>query len=157
MKFRRLLTLIFILFISGCSTSNDDLQQFDSFDKAVDFGMQDEDIDKEDVIGKIKLDNKTFFFYTMSVEEGLAVGVAVISKQNDKYEWYRSNPFVIVKNKDNKSVDVSWDMKTKSGNSYIVYTGLVKDDSTIIKTIHGNVTPEINSEKGIYYYVEPVE
>lgn len=155
---KRFLSLTMILIIvTGCSAlANDDLKWFKTLDEAIEYGIKEEELKKQDVIGEVKENGETFIFYKKKLDEGLGIGVASISEQNGQFAWYRSSQDVLVKNDntENYSSEISWDTKTQSEKSFTVYTGIKKEQNFSINTPKGEVNPEIDKNTGIYFYIE---
>lgn len=157
-----ILTLLMILYIvTGCSGSTNDridsLKWFKTENIAIDYGMKEEKITKENVIGKIKKNGETFIFYKKNLPDGLGLGIASISEKNGQYAWYKVDQDILVKKNDNEaySPEINWDTKTQSGKSFTVYTGITKDQNISIKTPKGIVKPDIiDKNSGIYFYIE---
>lgn len=153
--------LMAVFVIAGCSAlANDevkDLKWFKSDQEAISYGIKEEEIKKEDVIGEIKEGGETFIFYKKKLEDGLGIGLSSISKKDSQYAWYSPDQDVLIKNNsiENYTSEISWVTKTQSGKKYIAYTGLSKDQNLSIETHKGKVTPKTDKNSGIYFYIEP--
>lgn len=154
-KFFSLLLIIFL--VQGCSAlAKDDLTWFQTLNEAVDHGIKEEGLKEKDILGEVKEDGETFIFYKKYVEDGLGIGIASISEKNGQFAWYKSNPDTLVKNdaKEDYSSEINWDTKTQSEKSFTVYAGTINEQDITIETAKGEVTPEIDKDTGIYYYIE---
>ncbi|WP_374717424.1 hypothetical protein [Neobacillus sp.] len=148
---RLVVLLAVVLSIVGCTTfTHNDLQWFKSKQEAIDHGIKEEGIEKQDVFGEIEDSGETFIFYKKELEEGLSVGVSSISKKDSKYAWYDSDQDYYIENVNG----VSWETKTQSGKSFTIYAGLSNGKNRTINTPNGPISPNIDKETGIYYYVE---
>ncbi|MGJ7912594.1 hypothetical protein [Neobacillus sp. LXY-1] len=147
--------LLIVLITTGCSVlvnENENVKWFKDVDKAINYGLKEENVHKKDVIGKVKDNGELFIFYKKQLKNGIGLGVSNISKRNGKYTWYRANPDVLV----NVS-KISWETKTLSNKKFVIFTGVTKDKNIAIETKKGMVNPKIDSNNGIYYYVESIE
>jgi hypothetical protein len=81
----------------------------------------------------------------------LGVGVSSISEQEGKFAWY--DPDKVKK----YSSQISWGTTTQSGKDFTIYTGLSEDQSPIVKTQTSDVSPAIDKNSGIYFYIEPTK
>ncbi|MCK1999870.1 hypothetical protein MZM54_00550 [[Brevibacterium] frigoritolerans] len=151
------------LALTGCSAIADDgaseLKWFKTKEETINYGIKEEKIKKEDIIGEVSENGETFVIYKKQLEEGLGVGVSSISQQEGKYAWYDPDQDVLVKNeKVNKySSQISWGTSTQSGKDFTIYTGLSEDQSPIVDTQTSEVSPTIDKETGIYFYIEPIK
>ncbi|MGE7183975.1 hypothetical protein ACQKKK_08180 [Peribacillus sp. NPDC006672] len=149
--------------LTGCSAiANDEaseLKWFKTIEETIDHGIKEEKIKKEDIIGEVSENGETFVIYKKQLEEGLGVGVSSISEQGGKFTWYDPDQDVLVKNDKVKkySSQISWGTKTQSGKNFTIYTGLSKEQNPIVKTQTSEVSPTIDTETGIYFYIEPAK
>ncbi|KWU57729.1 hypothetical protein AWW70_21380 [Bacillus mycoides] len=152
-----LILLICLFIIGGCSYQNNELKWFDNLDAAITYGMKKESIQKEDILGKVEKNGEIFIVYKKKLKEGLGVGVSSISKENNKFSWYRSNPFVLVKNKhvETYPTKISFDIVTQSNKTFIVYVGVSNKEIIYIDTLtKKKVIPQTDKNTGIYFYIE---
>jgi hypothetical protein len=147
---QKLLLVLTLAFLSGCSVFANDNNGFDTKQEAIEFGFKEEDIKKEDIIGEIEERNLSFIFYKLNVSEGIAVGVSLVKEKQGKYYWDSSEHDVTVKDKNGNKPGVKW---ATEDDSYAIYTGILKSDKKI-KTNNGEVNPPFHKKTGIYYYVE---
>ncbi|MBA4536674.1 hypothetical protein H1Z61_05825 [Bacillus aquiflavi] len=81
-----LILMLLSLFMIGCQQSNE--RWFDSYEKAVNEGIKQTGITKQDIIAETEVDNEYFVIYSIPNEDGYAIGVSNIAKLNGKYSWY---------------------------------------------------------------------
>ncbi len=146
-----------ISILSGCSALADhNLQWFKTENEAINDGIEKEEIKKEDLLEKTTVNGETIVLFQKNVENGLAVGAATISKENHQFAWYRSNPYTVIQknNSPKYHTQVSWNIRAKSGKEFTVYSGTTNTSNIRITTPHGDVTPKIHKEAGIYFYIE---
>lgn len=154
---------IAMLALTGCSAlANDgasELKWFETKEEAIDYGIKEEEMKKEDVIGEVIENEETFVIYKKQLDEGLGVGVSSISLKNGQFAWYHSDQDVLVRNDKAKKYasQISWGTTTQSGKIFTVYTGISEKENPIIRTETSEVSPEIDSKTGIYFYIEPTK
>ena len=145
--------LMVLLIVSGCSTAAmDNLQWFQTVDEAIEYGLQEENIKQQDLIGEITENGERFIFYKIKTEDGLGLGVANIIEKNGQFAWFRSDPHIIV-----NGSQVSWESEIPSKKRFIIYTGILENEDMSIETEKGMVKPYIDSTNKIFYYVESVD
>nr|WP_263326957.1 hypothetical protein [Neobacillus sp. Marseille-Q6967] len=120
-------------------------------DKAIEYGLKEEDVTKQELIGKVEENGEIFIFYKKQLKDGVGLGVSTINEKNGKYAWFRTDQDILV----NLS-KISWETKTLSGKKFLIYTGITKNENITIETRKGNVEPKIDKDNGIYYYVESI-
>jgi len=161
-KLKKIILPIAILFIiAGCTTkTSEEIKWYKNERKAIEEGLKDEGLKNKDILGKVKEKGEEFVFYKQDNEDGVAVSVASISREKNKYAFYNIDSYVQVKDNRNKnySSEINWETHTQSDKKFIAYTGTIKGkENYSIKTQLGLVTPYINKKTGIYYYVEPLK
>jgi len=161
-KLKRIILPIAILFIiAGCTTkTSEEIKWYKNEQKAIEEGLKDEGLKNKDILGKVKENGEEFIFYKQDNEDGVAVSVASIGRENDKYAFYNIDSYVQVKDNRNKnySSEINWETHTQSDKNFIAYTGTIKGKKNYsIQTQLGLVTPYINKDTGIYYYIEPIK
>ncbi|WP_027408481.1 hypothetical protein [Anoxybacteroides tepidamans] len=157
---KNILAALLVLFaVSGCSESNNDelryIKWFKTEQEAIDYGIKEEWIKREDILGKIEQNHETFVFFKEEEKEGTAISLANIIKQDKQYAWDRIKISWLIKpHNDNHSHEVSWEFETQSKKKFIVYTGTTEKQSISIKTKNGaTVKPKVDTDSGIYYYI----
>ncbi|MEY9868933.1 hypothetical protein ABIE66_004312 [Peribacillus sp. B2I2] len=154
---------IAMIALTGCSAIADngtsELKWYKTKEETINHGIKEEKMKKEDIIGEVSENGETFVIYKKQFEEGLGVGVSSISEQEGKFAWYDPDQDVLVKNDKVKkySSQISWGTTTQSGKDFTIYTGLSEDQSPIVKTQTSEVSPAIDKESGIYFYIEPAK
>ncbi|MGG4267792.1 hypothetical protein [Peribacillus simplex] len=149
--------------LTGCSAIADDgaseLKWFKTKEETIDHGIKEEKIKKEDIIGEVSENGETFVIYEKQLEDSLGVGISSISEQGEKFAWYDPDQDVLVKNDKVKkySSQISWGTTTQSGKTFTIYTGISKEHDPIVTTSTGEVSPEIDTKTGIYFYIEPIK
>src|SRR5688500_14008786 len=99
-----------ILFtVTGCSESDNDelryIKWFKTEEEAINYGIKEEQIKKEDILGKIKQNQETFVFFKEEEKEGISVSLANIIKQDKQYAWDRIEVSSLTKQYNNPSPD----------------------------------------------------
>ncbi|HZH62866.1 MAG TPA: hypothetical protein VEY70_25575 [Metabacillus sp.] len=154
---------IAMIALTGCSAlANDgasELKWFETKEEAIDYGIKEEEMKKEDIIGEVNENDETFVIYKKQLDEGLGVGVSSISVKNGQYAWYHSDQDVLVRNDKAKKYasQINWETTTQSGKDFTIYTGISEDESPIVKTPNSEVSPTIDKKTGIYFYIEPTK
>jgi hypothetical protein len=152
---------IAMLALTGCSAlANDEVNElkwFKTKEETIDYGIKEEKMKREDILGEVTEDGETFVIYKKHLEEGLGVGVSNISEQKGQFAWYDPDQDVLVKkNKvDKYSSQISWETTTKTGKVFTIYTGITEDHSPIVQTKNSEASPPFDSKTGIYFYIEP--
>jgi hypothetical protein len=155
--------VIAMLALTGCSAlandEEDGLKWFKTKEESIEHGIKEEEISQKDIIGEIKEDGETFIFYKKKVKDGVVVELSNINENNGKYAWYRADAGVLVKNNSHseKASRISFETQTQSGKKFIAYTGYTKEQNPTIDTEKGSVTPNIDNNSGIYFYIEPIK
>lgn len=140
------LFFIGLALLTGCTASSDNgLTWFESKESAISFGLKEEGLSKEDILGEITTSGEQFIFYKVDN----AVGLANIGIKDGQYAWYSGNAHTEV----DESSRVEWDTKTYSGKKFWVIAGTTDDDNILVKTSGGTIVPEISNDLGIYYTV----
>ena len=151
---------IAVLIFTGCSSSENEeakeLKWYKTKEETIDHGIKEEKVKIEDIIGEVTENGETFIIYKKDLEDGTGVGVSSISEKDGKYAWYNADQDVVVKDdkKDNYTSQISWGTKTESGKTFTVYTGVSEEESPIINTETAEVSPTIDKETGIYFYIQ---
>lgn len=110
---RCLYVLAVLIFISGCSSN---LQWFNTEKEAINYGMEEEGIKQDEVLGQLKEDGALFVFYKKEFSDGTGVGVANIAHKDGKYAWFRSSSYTVITHS-----KASWEINDYSGNVYTVH------------------------------------
>lgn len=154
---------IALLALTGCSALASDesteTKWFETKEETIDYGIKEEKIKKEDIIGEVSENGETFIIYKKQLEEGLGVGVSSISENEGQYAWYDPDQDVLVKNDEVKqySSQISWGTETQSGKTFTIYTGVSEAEAPVVKTKTGEVSPTIDNKTGIYFYIQPTK
>ncbi|MDF2036464.1 hypothetical protein P2R12_05580 [Cytobacillus oceanisediminis] len=154
---------IAMLALTGCSALASDgaseMKWFETKEESIEYGLKEEKIKKEDIIGEVSENGETFIIYKKQLEEGLGVGVSSISEKDGQYAWYDPDQDVLVKNDEVKkySSQISWGTETQSGKTFTIYTGVSDEGTPVVKTETGEVSPTIENKTGIYFYIEPTK
>lgn len=149
---RNIYILLIVLLTTGCSAlANGNLKWFNNVDKAIEYGLKEENINEQDLIDKVKENGELFIFYKKDLKDGPGLGVSTVSEKDGKYTWFRTDKDVLL----NVS-EISWETKTLSDKKFVIYTGTTKNENIEIETRKGIVNPIIDKKNGIYYYVESI-
>lgn len=159
---KRLNLLIFlVLLLTGCANAkeNDEKDEwFNSEKKAIDYGIQDENISKNDILEKVDLDGEKVIVFRFTTLDGKGICIARIIHKNNKYQWYRDlNQVVLKSSKPNiGNLDVSTDFKTHKGKKYKLYLGVADKPNFTFETAENiEITPKIDEKTNMYYYIMP--
>lgn len=145
--------LIVLITVTGCSVAaKDNLQWFKTVDEAIEYGLKEEEITLQDLIGEINENGERFIFYKKDMRDGLGLGVANVIEKNGQFAWFKSDPNVLV----NVS-QISWETETPSKKKFIIHTGILEYEDMSIETEKGMVKPYVDTNNKIYYYVESVD
>ncbi|RIJ63518.1 hypothetical protein [Rummeliibacillus sp. POC4] len=146
--------------LTGCSSKAKepgDLKWFNSEEKAIAYGLQDEEIKENDVLEMLDLNGERFVVYKFKVPEGEGINVVQIAKKNKKYSWYTIANRIIVKSKQGK-LDANVEIESKKGQQFKLYTGVVKDPEKSDELIEKEgITPIIDQEAGLYYAIKSLK
>lgn len=148
--------LLLLFMVAGCSAhSNSELTWFNSSDDAIKDGIEREGITESDILAKEEKDEDTLIIFKMNLPEGTALGVASLAKENGKYAWYRADQLVLIQHANKQMAPVTKTViNTYSKNSFSIYLGATKDLNEMIETDKGSVTPIIDPNTGLFYYIE---
>jgi len=157
---RKLIAMVLPLFliITGCSfftTGKDELKWFHTLNEAVENGAMAEGITMNDIIGKVEQVGEVLVVYKKDVPDGLAVGVASISQRDGTYSWFRESNPVLIKNIDGQEFSIKTEISTQSSKRFAVYLGIASEQNKTINITIGTVTPIVDKESQIFYYIEP--
>ncbi|WP_026694982.1 hypothetical protein [Peribacillus kribbensis] len=153
-------TLIFVFLAAavllvgwiGFSSKSDSVQWFETEQQAINYGVKEEDIQSDDILGKPKVNGETFVIYKFRSDGDLGVGTANLVKKNHKYSWQPTKPKVIVKTKGGRATAASTTLESVSGKKFTFYAGIANESPN-----YGNLTfdPIVDSASHIYYFLEP--
>ncbi|WP_143863951.1 hypothetical protein [Brevibacillus sp. LEMMJ03] len=148
--------LIFLLLVVGCSDKNDqELIWFDTPDDAIQYGVQQEGITVSDILAREERDGESLIIYKIKLSEGTGLGVASLARENGKYAWYRADQPVLVQYSSTENTPViKIVISTFTKKSFTIYLGSTKDPNKTINTDKGTVSPTINKNEGLLYYIE---
>lgn len=118
-----LTTLLLILSV-GCNQSNNNLHWFDTKEKAIEYGIEQEGIDKSAILSIEKHEGETIVFY----EKDNALGVANITESDEGYSWYRDSSYHGFEG-DSPYITASFNIKTKTGKDFSILAGRAYDTS----------------------------
>ena len=142
-----IICLTIFVMLSGCTT-NEKLTWFNNKDEAIQFGIEEEGIEQEDIIAELESGEEQFIVYKKEENDEMLIGLSNIAKSKQKYAWYRSDAYIKVQD------DVQVILKTKafSGNEYNFYVGMSEDRERT-----GLKDALIDEKTGIYYYIESIK
>lgn len=152
-----LAVLLIIISISGCSSSDsNEMKRFKTEEEAINYGIKEEGIKKENIIGKAEQNHETFVFLKEEEKEGIDVSLANIIKKDKQYAWDRIGASSLIKhNNGSPSPEVSWEFETQSKKKFTVYSGTTTNQKISIETKSGQtVEPKVDKDSGIYFYIE---
>lgn len=148
-----LVFLFLFLILNGCNKlEKNKMNWFKTPDEAIQYGLKEEKIGEEDIIGKLKLNGEQFIVFKKEENSKSLVGLSNIAKKEKKYQWYRSNAYTEV---DDHDIRISFVTKTLSKKKFDFYLGKVKGKEFTIETNLGEVTPKIDKKTNIYYFISP--
>ncbi|WP_121609102.1 hypothetical protein [Mesobacillus foraminis] len=158
----RVLVLLLSIVLAGCaSQDNEELNWFDTYNEAIEYGLKLEEAKPSDVLGEMESGGEHFVVYKDPLldEDGIGIATVNIAEENGKYAWYRADSFVKItdKNPQHNIKQVSYDTKTRSGKDFLVYAGYTKNESITVDTPEGSIQAEINPSTGIYFSVIPIK
>lgn len=151
---------IALLTITGCSAfasnKGSDLTWYNTKVEAINHGLKEEGIKKEDIIGDVTENEETFIIFKKKLDDGIGVGVSNIGEKDGEFTWYDADQDVLVKDeKVNKyASQISWESKAFSGRTVTIYTGMSSDQRPLIKTSNGELSPTVDKNTGIYFHIE---
>lgn len=150
--------MLFLLI--GCSTKakeKDDLKWFNSEEKAIEYGLQNEKIKESDVLEILDLNGERFVVFKFKVSEGEGINVAQIAKKKKKYSWYTITNRIVVKSKQG-SLDAKIEVESKKGQQFKLYTGVEKNPEKPDVIIEDEgITPIVDQETGLYYAIKSLK
>ncbi len=118
--------LIYIAFLclilSGCENINKEIKWFNSQNEAIQYGMKEEGISKENIISNFDLDGELFIIYKKEEGNQLLVSLSNIAIKDNKYAWYRNSPYVNVQ----KDINIEQKTENFSGKELVFYTGIAE-------------------------------
>lgn len=146
--------VIFITFLglvlSGCNNpKSEEARWFDSENDAIQNGLEEEGLNKGNIISKYDVDGELFLIYKKEENNQLLVGLSNIANKDNKYRWYRNDSYVNVKN----DANVNLITQGLSENEFIFYTGMTEEKTVTLETDLGNINPYVDQDTGIYYYL----
>lgn len=148
--------LLFPLMITACSSADDpELRWFDRPEAAIQDGLALEGLTQSDVLDEIDTDGETLIVYKMTLPDGTGLGIASLAKADGQFAWYRTNNPVLVQNSNQEPAPVvKTDVTTRSNKTFPIYLGATRNPNQTINTDKGVVTPMIDQESGLFYYLE---
>ncbi|MGD6943945.1 hypothetical protein ACQCT6_18170 [Cytobacillus gottheilii] len=156
MKCFRGLILLIIVILSGCSASaQQNIKWFDSETDAIEYGIKQEGIEKEDIVEKITIKEDKFVVYKFNSPDGEGVAIANINNKDNQFAWDRTTPNLIVKS-EGGTLKSHTDVKGASGEKYIFYTGAFdnEEEKTIDTDKEKNISPKVINDSNLYYFLE---
>ncbi|MFN2746496.1 MULTISPECIES: hypothetical protein [Bacillus] len=151
--------LLLVLILAGCSSAKDNQEEqqwFNSEEKAIEHGIQSENINKSDILEKVDLNGEKVIVFRFTESDGKGICIAHIIHKNNKYQWNRNFQHIILKSdKPNiGNLDVSADFKTSQGKKYRLYLGVADKQNFTFETDDGlETTPTIDKKTNMYYYI----
>ncbi|MEI5907074.1 hypothetical protein WAK64_08390 [Bacillus spongiae] len=131
----------------------DDLTWVNTKEKAIELGLKKEGIKKENIFGTVEESGEDFIFFSNGGES--VVGVFTIAERKGKYSPYIGSPKSVIKTANYQTSKTRWDIKTYSGKKFYIYSGVLDDNDLTIELSDGHeVTPYIDVNSNIYYFVE---
>lgn len=144
-----LVTFSLILLI-GCQSSND-LQRFDTKDKAIEYGLEKEGVNNTALLSVEDFEGEQFVFY----ERESALGVANIIESDEGFRWSRNNHYHGFEG-DAPYVTVDFNAKTNTGKDVLILAGRVFDSSIqTMKIIDNGMERELKiyGESRFFYLI----
>ncbi|WP_273854024.1 hypothetical protein [Guptibacillus spartinae] len=152
-----IITLLLIFSLIGCSSATDGNEESKSFETrqdAIEYGLELEDIEKDDILDTMSLEDQEIVLFQFSEQEGEGITLAELTKQDGEFQWKRSIQRVVLKSEDpsigNLNVETTFEMS--SGKEYALYLGVADEEGMTIETDIGEVTP--TTTNGMYYYLQ---
>ncbi|MFD1205020.1 MULTISPECIES: hypothetical protein [Sporosarcina] len=149
-----LLLLLLFAFLSGCQSN----QTFSTYEEALEFGLTEEGITKNEIVDEFKLNEEKFIIYVVPNAEGDAIRIANISLENNDYIWKPAGSKVslVIRNSNpTETLSVEGEIESISGKNFIVNLGTYKDKNEIIKNEDGEVVnPKFDENRKIYYQIK---
>ncbi|ASB91337.1 hypothetical protein OZL92_16080 [Bacillus sonorensis] len=155
MKQYKVLFLLFVLFLAGCSSTKEN-KWFDSEEKAIEYGAKSENISKNDILEKVDLDGEKVIVFRFTESAGKGICIANIIHKDNKYQWNRDFQHIILKSEKSNigNLDVSAKFKTPQGKKYKLYIGVADKPNFTFETDEGlDTTPTIDEKTKMYYYI----
>ncbi|EDL62539.1 hypothetical protein BSG1_08171 [Bacillus sp. SG-1] len=146
--------MIGVFSLAGCGFENNELEGYDSEEKAIEAGLlQHENLDQKAVLSIEEHKGETIVFFKR--EESL--GTAIIAETKKGFNWYRNHPYNGFETSGNLPFStVGFDLETKSGVTISILAGKVHDASIqSIRITDGGIAKElkIDQESGLFYAV----
>lgn len=118
-------TCILFLILVGCNQENDS-NQFETKEEAIEFGLEEEEVDKSAVLSVEEYEGETIVFY----ERQGSLGVASITENIQGYSWFRSSPYFGFEIEGDLPYTTNgFNFETESGLELSVLYGKVFDNS----------------------------
>lgn len=147
-KYLILFSIFFIL--GGCNEQeNDGLSWFKTENEAIQYGLNEENIVKDDMIAKLKTNGELYIIFK---KKGNTVGLSNIARRNNEYTWYRKDAFVELKG----DIKIVLTTKALSEKKFNLYIGNAKKKDITIATNLGIISPNIDQKTKLYYYMTPI-
>ena len=148
---RNYILIIYVfLILSGCTNStSDDVGWFQKKSEAIEYGLKQENIKSDDIVGEININGDIFVVFKHGKTDKFTVGVSNVAQKDHKYKWIRSSSLVEISDK----VSVNFFTESNSGNEYEFYIGLSQGRGAKINTNEGEIFPIIDPNTNIYYYI----
>lgn len=149
-----LILLFLTLILHGCNTTTatgldeKKLKWFKTQSEAIKYGVKEEQIEENDIIDELNSNGEIFLVY----KTGNNVGLSNIAKNKGKYTWYRSDAYTAVTDTDTK---ISFLTETLSKKKFYFYVGKLKGTEITIKTNIGDVSPSVDKNTKLYYFISP--
>lgn len=155
MKRIRGFILLVIVILSGCSANaQENIKWFDNEADAVEYGINQEGIEKEDIVEIINTEKDEFVVYKFNSPDGEGVAIASINNKDNQFAWDRTIPNLVVKSEDG-SLNAHTDVKGASGENYIFYSGAFENgEKTIDTNKENNIIPNEIKDSNMYYFLE---
>lgn len=147
-----LLLLFLTLILNGCNTTASraeeaKLKWFKTKNEAIQYGLKEEEIEENDIIDTLECNGELFVVYM----NGETVGLSNLAQKNGNFAWYRSDAQTQVKD----DLKISFITETLSKKKFHFYFGKVKASEITIETNKGEVSPLVDNNKKLYYYITP--
>lgn len=145
--------LVFLSFVllMGCNVNKEEITWHETKEKAINYGLNEEGIDENEVLSVEKIENETVIFY----KNNQALGIASLTESDKGFSWYRSRSYTDFKGV-TPFTTAGFTYVTKSGLSISILAGKAFHDSIIkMKLIEEDTEREleIDSDSRLFYAV----
>lgn len=148
--FLRIISLfLLILLLTSCNQEKDKMKWFTTKEAAINYGLHEENLNKENIIGELKCNNEIFVVFNSGGKDNNLIGLSNLAKKDNEFLWYRSNPYTKV----DRDIKISFIAKTFSNKEFYFYTGKANGKTITIETNEGTVKPFVDENTQIYYYI----